>query len=258
MQGLDISSYQRDINVGSLKSLGYDFVILRVSEGRTIADDKFNDFYNSAKAAGLRIGAYVYSHADSEERAKDEVNFARSLIKGRELPLGLYIDIEGDMLSMSNERLRKVTSAFIRSVESAGYQSGIYSSELTGWAKISSSDFPNSFVWVAQYSREPRIPCDIWQKTEKGTVVGYVGNVDVDVVKSERFKNIVNGKVVQEQEVKSTSVESIINSAVGQMESWAKDDSHGYDQQYRWGERGDFDCSAAVIQAWQNAGVPVK
>lgn len=46
--------------------------------------------------------------------------------------------------------------------------------------------------------------------------------------------------------------------ATKQMESWARDSSHGYDQDYRWGEKGDFDCSSAVIQAWQNAGVPVK
>ena len=46
--------------------------------------------------------------------------------------------------------------------------------------------------------------------------------------------------------------------AIRQMETWAKDDSHGYDQDYRWGGKGDYDCSSAVIQAWQNAGVPVK
>ena len=46
--------------------------------------------------------------------------------------------------------------------------------------------------------------------------------------------------------------------AIRQMETWAKDDSHGYDQDYRWAEKGDYDCSSAVIQAWQNAGVPVK
>ena len=46
--------------------------------------------------------------------------------------------------------------------------------------------------------------------------------------------------------------------AIRQMETWAKDDSHGYDQDYRWGEKGDYDCSSAVIQVWQNAGVPVK
>lgn len=51
---------------------------------------------------------------------------------------------------------------------------------------------------------------------------------------------------------------SVIEKAISQMESWADDPAHGYDQRYRWGEYGDFDCSAAVIQAWENAGVPVK
>ena len=36
----------------------------------------------------------------------------------------------------------------------------------------------------------------------------------------------------------------------------ADDDSHGYDQTHRWGP--DYDCSSAVITAWENAGVPVK
>lgn len=36
----------------------------------------------------------------------------------------------------------------------------------------------------------------------------------------------------------------------------ANDDVHGYDQIYRWGP--DYDCSSAIITAWQQAGVPVK
>lgn len=54
------------------------------------------------------------------------------------------------------------------------------------------------------------------------------------------------------------SVNSIIENATTWMENTAKDNSHGYDQAYRWGQKGDYDCSAAVITAWQNAGVPVK
>ncbi len=42
------------------------------------------------------------------------------------------------------------------------------------------------------------------------------------------------------------------------MEDKARDDSHGYDQTWRWGQKGDYDCSAAVISAWQESGVPVK
>ncbi len=54
------------------------------------------------------------------------------------------------------------------------------------------------------------------------------------------------------------STQETIERAIGIMEEWARDDSHGYDQTYRWGERGDYDCSAAVISAWQLAGVPVR
>ena len=44
--------------------------------------------------------------------------------------------------------------------------------------------------------------------------------------------------------------------AVSQMESWADDPAVGYDQTNRWGP--DYDCSSAVIAAWELAGVPVK
>lgn len=58
----------------------------------------------------------------------------------------------------------------------------------------------------------------------------------------------------KESEDKMTTVEK----AIRWMESLAADNSHGYDQIYRWGERGDYDCSSAVITAWEQAGVPVK
>ena len=49
-----------------------------------------------------------------------------------------------------------------------------------------------------------------------------------------------------------------VESAISWMEATAQDDSHGYCQTHRWGTDGDYDCSGAVITAWQQAGVPVK
>ena len=49
---------------------------------------------------------------------------------------------------------------------------------------------------------------------------------------------------------------SKIEAAVTWMENLAADNSHGYSQSNRWGP--DYDCSSAVITAWQQAGVPVK
>lgn len=54
------------------------------------------------------------------------------------------------------------------------------------------------------------------------------------------------------------SAEQIRKSALDWMLDLARDDSHGYDQQYRWGERGDYDCSSAVITAYKQAGVPLS
>lgn len=56
----------------------------------------------------------------------------------------------------------------------------------------------------------------------------------------------------------NTMAKTKTDKAIEWMEATAADPSHGYDQVYRWGEKGDYDCSASVITAWQQAGVPVK
>jgi hypothetical protein len=47
-----------------------------------------------------------------------------------------------------------------------------------------------------------------------------------------------------------------IEKATQWMIDLANNPKHGYDQDNRWGP--DYDCSSAVISAWQAAGVPVK
>ena len=49
---------------------------------------------------------------------------------------------------------------------------------------------------------------------------------------------------------------SKVESATKWMENLANDNSHGYSQANRWGP--DYDCSSAIITAYQQAGVPVK
>lgn len=47
-----------------------------------------------------------------------------------------------------------------------------------------------------------------------------------------------------------------ISSATQWMINLANDNTHGYDQTNRWGP--NYDCSSAIITAWEQAGVPVK
>lgn len=51
-------------------------------------------------------------------------------------------------------------------------------------------------------------------------------------------------------------MKSKVEIATEWIENLAEDNSHGYSQMNRWGQ--DYDCSSAVIEAWQQAGVPVK
>lgn len=47
-----------------------------------------------------------------------------------------------------------------------------------------------------------------------------------------------------------------IEDAAQWMIDLANDNTYGYSQENRWGP--DYDCSSAIITAWENAGVPVK
>lgn len=51
---------------------------------------------------------------------------------------------------------------------------------------------------------------------------------------------------------------SKVETAVKWMIDKANDPKAGYDWNFRWGERGDWDCSSLTIQAFENAGLPLK
>lgn len=71
-------------------------------------------------------------------------------------------------------------------------------------------------------------------------------------------KFVKNGTVDIPADKDEPQTEKVIEKATVWMENTAKEKSHGYDQIYRWGEKGDYDCSSGVITAWEYAGVPVK
>lgn len=66
----------------------------------------------------------------------------------------------------------------------------------------------------------------------------------------------INKNVTTSNTKTSNSNISIAEKAIQWMQNLANDNSHGYSQENRWGP--DYDCSSAVITAWETAGVPVK
>lgn len=189
MKGIDISSWQK-----GLVSLPVDFAIFKISEGRTWSDPCFDDFYELAKREGVPVGAYAFSYATTEEIARQEANKALSLLKGRDLPLGLYIDVESaEMLALSDSKLTAVVKAFCDTVRDGGYVAGAYGSSGQLWAKVGPSYVGDIIVWAASWGAKPSVSCDLWQYTDNERISGYNGPVDGDEALSERFIAMVKG-----------------------------------------------------------------
>ena len=193
MKGIDISSWQRGMGADSLMTV--DFAIIKISEGQTFTDPCFDEFYEAARSVGVPAGAYVFSHAVTEEAARAEANKALGLLKGRELPLGLYIDVEdGSQLALSDSKLTAVVKAFCDTVKDAGYIAGAYGSAGQLWAKVGPAYVGDDvIVWAASWGLKPKISCDVWQYTDHARIDGYNGPVDGDEGLSDRFISMCGG-----------------------------------------------------------------
>ena len=60
--GIDVSSYQGAIDFDKVKAGGVDVVMIKAGEAYS-KHYRFETYYNGARAAGMKIGAYWYSHA---------------------------------------------------------------------------------------------------------------------------------------------------------------------------------------------------
>jgi len=187
-KGIDISSWQSTLDLSKIKT---DFIIAKISEGRTWVDPKFEKFYSDAK---VPIGAYVYSYATTEDVARQEARFALSLIKGRPLPLGIYMDVEDpSQLRLSDSGLTAVVKAFCDEIRAGGYIPGAYGSAGNLWAKVGPSYLGNDvIVWSASWGLQPKHTHDIWQYSSSEHLSGYDGNLDGDQAMSARFLALLN------------------------------------------------------------------
>lgn len=192
MKGIDISHYQNGLDMQSIRDAGFDFAILKISEGDRLADDSAPAFYMRAREAGIPTGGYCYSHAASPEQARAEARFMIDRLRGFPMPLGLYMDVEeARQLALPEKELLETALAFCGEVRAAGYIPGLYGSEYSLWARLDPTRLDDDvLIWVAHYGKEPELPCDLWQSSDRGAVAGYAGFVDVDEARSTRFRKL--------------------------------------------------------------------
>ena len=194
MKGVDISHYQNGLTIRQVKDSGNEFAIIKLTEGTWLVDAAAFGFYREAYELGFPVGCYCYSHAVNAQQAMAEAAFLLDAINGFPMPCGVFLDIEEPkQLELDHDALLNVIRGWCAGIGGRGYIPGVYSSEGTLWSKISPDKLPDGcLVWVAKWSEtQPNTPCDLWQNSDSGTVVGYDGPVDTDVARSSRFQTLI-------------------------------------------------------------------
>ena len=198
--GVDVSFYNGTVNWRELKNAGIDFALLRIGgrgwgQGGTLYDDSlFFNYLIGAKAAGLNVGVYFYSAATNTLEAVQEASLAVQRLRGFALEMPVFFDTElsgnypngrADTLSMA--RRMEIVRAFCKTVESAGYQAGIYSSESFLSDELNFDAISQYSIWMASYTENNALPSsrnryDIWQLTDRGRLPGISGTCDINVM----------------------------------------------------------------------------
>ena len=190
-KGIDVSAWQGTINWTKVAASGVEFVYIRAAfrygSGRLATDGYFTSNIRGAKAAGLKVGVYVFSQAITTDEAVTEAEYLMDLIEGYDVDLPLVYDLEhlsGGRFSNANLSRRAVTDlclAFCRRVEQAGYESMVYSNPSMLNNEMYASELGR--LWLANYTTQTSYTghaYEYWQCSDKGVVDGVDGNVDLD------------------------------------------------------------------------------
>ena len=191
-KGIDVSVFQGNINWQKVADSGVEFVFIRVAyrgtgTGSLNTDSMYKTNLAGAKAAGLKVGAYIFSQAISESEARAEARYLMNLVSGYDIDMPLVIDFEFSgnpgrlkAANLSRQKATDVCNAFCDEVESAGYDGLVYAN----YSMLSSNMYADqlSRVWLAHFASSTGYSgaYEYWQCTDSGTVSGISGYVDLD------------------------------------------------------------------------------
>lgn len=185
MKGIDVSVHNGSIDWNRVKNAGIQFAILRAGYGRVASqkDKRFEENYANAKAAGIPIGAYWYSYATSVDEARLEANVCLEILKNKQFEFPIYFDQEEKKtLDTGKANCSAMVRAFCEVLEKAGYWVGLYTSRSVLSTHIEDSIKTRYALWVAEWGAKLNYSgsVGIWQYSDKGSVDGISGNVDLD------------------------------------------------------------------------------
>lgn len=188
--GIDVSSWQGDIDFEKLKNAGVEFAFVRIGskwgmDGEFFLDSKFERNMEGFNRVGIPVGVYFYLYARNEKEAKKEAEWIIENLENYKVDLPIAFDFEDwsrlNKYKMSIYRLNQNARIFMDTLEDAGYKGMIYSS-LNYINKI--WDTENETVWVAHYTKNAdyQNKYNFWQFSASGKVDGIYGDVDLDIM----------------------------------------------------------------------------
>lgn len=182
-RGVDVSRWQGEINWRKAAADDVSFAMLGVRSLK--AEDKVDPYFHqnmkNALAAGIKVGAYIYSIAKTPQEAVDEANFVINQIKEYPVSFPVAIDMESsDQAALSKSELAAIANAFCRRMEEVGYYPVVYANDtwLNEELDMTQIKYP---VWAARYYARPTfLNHFMWQATSTGSVQGINGKVDIN------------------------------------------------------------------------------
>lgn len=189
MIGIDVSSWQSDIDFKKVKDSGVEFVIIRIGfghkKGEIIYDNRFSEYLKSAKENGLRVGLYFYSYAKNVKESSEQAKWIIEALNGESLDLPIAFDWEifggFNNYNLSLTDLNLIGEAFIKKINSAGYEGMLYSSKYYLENMWNLNEYK---TWLAHYIDKTNYKGEyyIWQLSNTGKVNGIKGDVDLDIL----------------------------------------------------------------------------
>ena len=183
-KGIDVSEHQGHIDWAKVAKDGVQFAVIRAGYGRELSqkDDYFEQNYTAAKKAGIQVGAYWYSYADSVKRAEEEAKTCLKVLEGKKFDLPIFFDqeYEKSILALSSKTRTDIILKFLEIIQAAGRKCGLYSSTNFITTKLQASRLCQYPLWIAEYGSKLHYPGTVWawQYTSTGRVSGIKGHVD--------------------------------------------------------------------------------
>lgn len=192
--GVDVSSYQGEIDWARVAASGVQFAMIRAglrgyTKGGLMEDAMFRRNIEGALAAGLDVGVYYFSQAVSVAEAEEEADVLLGLVEGYDVAYPLVFDWEtvGDAAArtarVTAEEVTSYARAFCARVAAAGYRPMVYFNLDQGYLSYQLDRLTDCLFWLAEYRDQPGFyyHYDFLQYTHQGSVDGIEGYVDLDL-----------------------------------------------------------------------------